>query len=474
MSEHFDVLVIGTGPGGYVSALKAAQLGAKTAVVEKKAYLGGTCLNWGCIPSKALLASAELMDHIREAKTFGVNAGDPVADWNVIQKRKDKVLAKLRGGIKGLFGARKVTLFQGAAKIEAPGKVHIEGNQGAPSHDVTATNIILATGSEPIRLPGWPDDPERVCTSDEALHWKTMPKSVVIVGGGVIGCEFAYMLQPLGVEVTIVEMMPKLLGPMDSDISNELLKVMKKRGMKIHLNTSVDDMKIVNGGVEATLGGGDKIQAERCLVSIGRRPNSKGLGLENAGIAPNKRGFIEVNDAMETGVKGLYAIGDVNGKFMLAHAASAHGVTAAINATGGSSTFNAPIPACVYTTPEVSSVGLTQEQCRERNLPVSIGAFPLGHLGKAMAAEDTTGFMKVIRHRETDEVLGVHMIGHNVTEIIAAAGVAVTQKLKTHELADVVFAHPSISEGLKEASEDALGAALHLPPRKIMRVKVAV
>lgn len=473
MSQHFQVTVIGTGPGGYIAALKAAQLGAKVAVIEKKSVVGGTCLNWGCIPSKALLASAELVHHLKDSKKMGVEInGDITINWPTMQKRKDQVLNALRGGIKGLFKGREITFFQGTAQLNGPGKIHIEGNEGAPSHDITSDNIILGTGSEPFRLPGWPTDPELVCTSDEALHWKELPKSVLIVGGGVIGCEFAMMMQPLGVEVTIVELMPNLLGFMDSHLSAELLKIMKRRKINILTGVKVEDMQTTGNGIKATLDNGKTIEAEKCLVSIGRRPNTQGIGLETVGITPNQRGFIDVNDSMETGAKGIYCIGDANGRCLLAHAASAHGEVAAYNAMGKAKSFDAPIPSCVYTYPEIASVGITQEEARNQKLPISIGAFPLGHLGKAMAANDTDGFVKVIRHRETDQILGVHMLGHNVTEMIASASVLVHSKATAHDIVDMVFAHPTMSEGFREATEDALGAALHLPPRKVLRVSV--
>jgi dihydrolipoamide dehydrogenase len=469
MSEHFDIAVIGAGPGGYVAALKAAQLGAKTAIVEKH-YLGGTCLNYGCIPSKALLSSAELIHHIRHADNWGVKvAGEVSFDWPAIQKRKDKVISQLRGGIGALFKGRKVTAFQGTATLNGPGKIAIT-SENSPAQDISADNIILATGSSPIRIPGWPEDPNFVCTSDEAVHWKDLPKRLLIVGGGVIGCEFACMCQAFGVEVTIVEMLPALLGVMDRDLGNGLLAAFKKRNITCHLDTKVQEMKLAGNVVKATLSNGTTLETDRVLVATGRKPNTRNLGLETVGIEPTQRGFIKVDDFMQTGVKGYYCIGDANGRCLLAHAASAHGVIAVENALGHTKAFTAPVPAAVYTFPEIAAVGYSEQEARDAGFPISIGRFPLSSLGKAMATNHTEGFAKVIRNRETDEILGVHMFGHNATECIAAAGALMHTKARVEEFAEVVFAHPTIGESLKESAEDALGAGLHIAPRKLIKI----
>ena len=465
MSKHFDIAVLGAGPGGYVAALKAAQMGATVAIVEQ-GHLGGTCLNVGCIPSKALLASAELLHSIRGASTMGVKvAGDVTFDWPTIQARKDKVLQTLRGGIKSLFGARKVTLFQGRAKLNGPGKVVVESKNG--KEEFTAGKIILATGSIPARIPGWPTDPERVCTSDESLHWKTLPARLLIVGGGVIGCEFACMMREFGVEVTVVELMPSLLPELDESLAEPLQKAFTKRGITIFTGTKVDSMT-ADSTVNAVLSNGQTIEADRVLLSIGRRPNTTDIGLETVGLTTD-RGFIRVDGQMETSVKGIYCIGDANGRCLLAHAASAQGIVAVENAMGHTKAFTAPIPSAVYTYPEIGAVGITQAQAKKAGIPVAIGVFPLAALGKAIAVGHTEGFVKVIKHRETGELLGVHMLGHNATECIASAGAMLHQKVSVHDLAEVVYAHPTISESIKEAAEDALGMAVHLPPRKVLR-----
>jgi dihydrolipoamide dehydrogenase len=468
MIEHFDVAVIGAGPGGYIAALKAAQLGAKTAVVEKH-YLGGTCLNYGCIPSKALLSSAELLHQISHSGDWGVKVGAVSFDWPAIQKRKDKVISALRGGVGSLFKGRKVTLFQGTAKLAGPRKIAISGEKG---QEITADHIILASGSSPIRIPGWPEDPAVVCTSDEAVHWKDLPKHLLIVGGGVIGCEFACMVREFGVQVTVVEMMPGLLPTLDKDLGTSLQQTFKKRGIVCHVDTKVQEMKVAAGLVKAVLSNGTTIEADRVLVATGRRPNTKDLGLETVGIEVSPRGFIKVDSRMRTNVPGYYCIGDANGLFLLAHAASAHGVIAVETALGHGHDFHSPIPSAVYTFPEIGSVGQTEQEAREKGLPISIGRFPIGNLGKAMATNHTDGFVKVVRHRESDEILGVHMIGHNATECIAAAGALMHTKASMHDFAEVVFAHPTIGESLKEAAEDALSAGLHMPPRKLISVTI--
>ncbi len=466
MSQHFDIIILGGGPGGYVAALKAGQMGATTALVEQ-GHLGGTCLNVGCIPSKALLASADLLHSIRGASSLGVSVTGPVGfDWSTIQTRKDKVLQGLRGGIKSLLGARKVTLFQGRGSFAEPGRVAIQSPSG--TQEITGSKVILAVGSIPARIPGWPTDPALVCTSDEALHWKDLPQRLLIVGGGVIGCEFACMMQAFGVAVTVVEMMPRLLPELDESFSDPLAKIFSRRGITCFTGAKVESLTAA-GTVRALLSNGQTVEADRVLLSIGRRPNTADIGLEKAGLTTD-RGFVRVNEYMETPVAGHYCIGDANGRCLLAHAASAHGVTAVENALGHRRPFTAPIPSAVYTFPEIGGVGMTQAQAKAAGLPVSIGAFPLNFLGKAMAVGHTEGFVKVIRHRETDAILGVHMLGHNATECIAAAGALLHKKATVHEMAEVVFAHPTISESIKESAEDALGAALHMPPRKVLRV----
>lgn len=468
MSQHFDIAVLGGGPGGYVAALKAGQMGAKVALVEKE-HLGGTCLNMGCIPSKALLASAELLHHIQHAGELGVDVVGTVSpNWPKIQSRKDKIIQVLRNGIRTLLNGRKVTLFAGRAKLDGLGKIAVE-KTGSPAECFTADKVILAVGSVPSRIPGWPGDPQIVCTSDEVLHWQTLPQRLLIVGGGVIGCEFACMMRALGVEVTIVEMLPQLLPNVDADLAKLLTRIFTKRGITSHVGVKIENLSIKGQSALARLSNDQTLEVDRVLVATGRKPNTQDLGLETVGLTTD-RGFVRVNNRMETPIKGYYCIGDANGRCLLAHAASAHGMVAVENALGHESEFNAPIPNCIYTFPEIATVGLTAEEAKAQGLPIMVGQFPLGALGKAMAANDTDGFVKLVRNRETGALVGVHAMGHNVTECIAAAGALLHQQAGVQTVADIVFAHPTISEAIKESAEDALSMALHLPPRKVLRV----
>lgn len=464
MAEHYQIAVIGTGPGGYIAALRAAQMGAKTAVVEKH-YLGGTCLNYGCIPSKALLASAELLHRMSGCDSLGVSIDGQVSfDWTKIQKRKQRVLMKFRGGIKSLLASRNIKLYNGRATLDGPGKVNVTDNAGGVE-SFTADKIILATGSIPSRIPNWPSDPEYVCTSDEALHWKDIPNRLLIVGGGVIGCEFACMMAEYGVQVTIVELMQSLLPEMDAEIGKTLETVFAKRGIKIHTGVKVESLQHEGTVVQAIISSGQQIEVDRVLVATGRVPNTRDIGLESIGIETD-RGFIRVNDKMETSVDNYYCIGDANGRCLLAHAASAQGEIAVRNALGADEQYSLPVPGAVYTFPEIASVGITEKQAEEKGIEVSVGKFPIGYLGKAMAVGEEIGFVKVIRDKQDDTLLGVHIIGHNATEMIESATAMLSLKASTKDLAEMIFAHPTLSEAIKEAAEDSFMAALHLPARK--------
>lgn len=473
MAEHYQVLVIGAGPGGYIAALKAAQLGARAAVVERH-HLGGTCLNYGCIPSKALLSSAEMLHSLRNADRWGIQvSGEIDFDWNTITAHKDRIIRQLRGGVTSLLKGRAVASLVGTARFDAPGRIVIKTAEGADQL-VTADHVIVATGSVPMRIPGWPVDPALVCTSDEAVHWAELPKRLLIVGGGVIGCEFACMMQSFGVAVTVVELLPQLLPTLDAELGTELQKTFQARGIACHLATKVEDLKIDAGAIRARLSDGTSLECDRVLVATGRRPNTGALNLERAGIRADGRGFVQVDDHLQTNVTGHYTIGDANGQSMLAHAASSQGVAAVENALGHAKPYQATIPSAVYTFPEVASVGLSEQAARDAGLPISIGRFPIGHLGKAMAARHTQGFAKVLRHRETDQLLGVHMIGHNATECIAAATPLIEQRVRLADVAEIVWAHPTIGESIKEAADDSLGVGLHLPPRQVLRVAAAM
>jgi dihydrolipoamide dehydrogenase len=473
MAEHFDVLVVGAGPGGYIAALKAAQLGAQVGIIEKH-HLGGTCLNYGCIPSKALLSSAEVLHTTRNAEKWGVSVSGEIGfDWQKITAHKDRTIRQLRGGIASLLKGRGVTQLAGLGSLDAPGRVVVSSADG-PQQLVTADRVILASGSVPMRIPGWLDDPQLVCTSDEAVHWTSLPQRLLIVGGGVIGCEFACMMQTFGVAVTVVEMLPHMLPSLDGDLGAELLKVFTGRGIACHVNTKVEELTLSGPAVTVRLSSGETLSFDRVLVATGRRPNTQALELAKAGIAADRHGFVQVNDKLETSVPNHYCIGDANGLSMLAHSASAQGVVAVENALGHKTPWQVAIPSAVYTYPEVASVGMSQREADLAGVPIAIGRFPIGHLGKAMAARHAEGFVKMIRHRESGALLGAHMIGHNATECIAAATGLLQQRVSMRELAEVVWAHPTISEAIKEAAEDSLGMGLHLAPRKVLPVPAEI
>jgi dihydrolipoamide dehydrogenase len=466
MTEPYDIAVLGAGPGGYVAALEAARLGARTLLVEK-ADLGGTCLNHGCIPSKALLSAAELLHEVSEARASGLlSSADLCHDWSAIQKRKNAAIATLRHGIEGLLAARKVAVMKGTAALAAPGHVVVEG-----VGEARAKNVIVAVGSQPALLSGWPDDPTAIATSDQALHWGTLPRRLAIVGGGVIGCEFACMMQAFGVTVTVLEMMPELLPGFDHDVAKLLAATFEKRKIGVRTGVTVTDVTREGDGIGLSLSDGTRVSADRILVSVGRTPRTEGLG---GGFDTSPKGFLRVDDALRTNVADHFAIGDVNGRCLLAHAASAQAVVAVANCLGGSKRADGVVPSVVYTFPEIGSVGLTEDKAREQGIPIAIGRFSLSHLGKAIATGHTAGFVKVLRHRETDAIVGVHMIGRGASECVAAATVAVNGGLTIADFAQTVWAHPTMSESMREAADDSLGRGLHLAPRKILRIAAAM
>ena len=461
MAEHFDIAIIGAGSGGYMAAVRAAMMGAKTAIIEKANY-GGTCLNNGCVPSKALLGPAELLHKIKDSKSLGINIETEAGfDWVAIQKRKNKIIKKLQVGIKVLFRERNITAYAGIAELDSKGKIKITSKNG--DEFITADNIIIATGSVPAMIPGWPNDGKLICTTDEALHWKQLPNKLMIVGGGVIGCEFACMMNEYGVDVTIVELKDSLLPEMDKELGEFIKEVFTNRGIKILTGKGVESVNISGDKVNAAVDG-KSIEFDKVLVAVGRKPNTENLGLENVGIE-TERGFIKVNDKMETSTSGYYCIGDANGRCLLAHAASAQGDVAVKNALGQSVEQTRPVPSAVYTYPEIASVGITCQKAEEENIPVCVGKFPIGFLGKAMAVGIDEGFVKVIRHKETGKLLGVHIAGHNATEMIESPTAMMSLGASAEELAEMIFAHPTLSEAVKEAAEDSYLRAIHLPPQ---------
>jgi dihydrolipoamide dehydrogenase len=454
----FDVVIVGAGPGGYVAAIRAAQLGASVCLIERDA-LGGTCLNRGCIPSKALIHSAELWKRVQHGAMFGVIAGGSSFDWSKAQARKNEIVTTQVQGIKTLLQAAKVEVKTGVGSLvdARTVKVVCDGAEGT----VTGNAIILAPGSEAAHIPGVQIDGERVLTSTEALRMPTLPKSFLIVGGGVIGMEFASMLSSLGTTVTVVEMLPQVLAMEDPMLVRVLQGALQKQGVTFHVNTKVEKVETSPSGVRVQIGGGTQLEAERVLVATGRSLNSRAIGLEAAGVT-TERGAILVNDRMETNIPGVYAVGDVTGLSLLAHVASMQGLVAAANATGGYAAMDYfAIPNCIYTDPEIASVGLSEAKAKEQGRAVKLGRFSFAGLGKAMCIGETAGMVKVIADAQSDKVLGVGIVGPHATDLISEAVVAVRQGLTVRQVSEAIHAHPTLPEAIAEAMHDVHGQAVH-------------
>lgn len=466
--SQFDVTVIGSGPGGYVAAIRCAQLGFKTALIEKYSTLGGTCLNVGCIPSKALLDSSE---HFENAKhnfeNHGIIINEPKADIARMVARKNEVVEMTTKGINFLMDKNKVTVFEGLGSFESATKIKISKKDGS-SESIESKYSIIATGSKPSNLPFITLDKERIITSTEALNLNEIPKHLVVIGGGVIGLELGSVYLRLGSEVTVVEFMDKIIPTMDGALSKELQKVLKKQGMKFMLSTGVQSVERNGNSVKVTAkdkkGEEVSVEGDYVLVSVGRKPYTEGLGLENAGVELDERGRVKVNDHLQTNVANIYAIGDVVKGAMLAHKAEEEGVFVAETLAGQKPHINYNlIPGVVYTWPEVAGVGKTEEQLKEEGKSVKIGNFPMRALGRSRASGDTDGFIKIIADAETDEVLGVHMIGARAADLIAEAVTAMEFRASAEDISRMSHAHPTYAEAIKEAALDATGKrAIHM------------
>jgi dihydrolipoamide dehydrogenase len=463
MEKKFDVLIIGAGPGGYVAALQAARRNASVALIERE-YLGGTCLNWGCIPTKTLIASGDVLHLAQHAAEFGVRIGGKVAaDWAAMQQRKDGVVGKLREGIAGLLKASGVMTFTGEASFLSRNTVRCTPSKGA-AVTLCADKIIVATGAAPA-MPGFLPKSPRVLDSTAALALAEIPKRLLVLGGGVIGCEFACLFARLGTAVTVVELLPEILPMVDMEIARLARREMKALGITVLTGQPLKEIAASAKGVTATVAG-ETLGADYLLAAVGRVPVTVGLNLAAAGLTPDDHGFLRVDDACRTGVPGVYAIGDVTGRIQLAHMASAMGMTAADHATGDTrARFRDDlVPNCIFTAPEIGTLGLTAEQCREQGREVRVGKFPFAALGKAMAIGETAGFVKIITDAKTDQVLGIHIIGPHATDLIAEAAPALNLEITAHELARAIHAHPTLGEAVMEAAHAVHGKALHLPP----------
>ena len=457
--SQFDVTIIGSGPGGYVAAIRAAQLGFKTAIIEKYPTLGGTCLNVGCIPSKALLDSSE---HFEKAKhefaNLGILINEPKVDLPRMIARKNEVVETTTKGINYLMDKNKVTVFQGVGSFESATKVKITKNDGS-TETIESKYIIIATGSKPSSLPFINIDKERIITSTEALNLQEVPKKLLVIGGGVIGLELGSVYLRLGAEVTVIEYLDKIIPGMDGSLSKELQKVLKKQGMKFELSTAVSAVERNGDSVKITATnkkGEVSFEGDYCLVSVGRRPYTDGLGLENAGVELDERGRVKVNDHLQTNVSNIYAIGDVVKGAMLAHKAEEEGVFVVESLAGQKPHINYDlIPGVVYTWPEVAGVGKTEEQLKEAGVEYKVGNFPMRALGRSRASGDTDGFVKILADAKTDEILGFHMIGARAADLIAEGVTAMEFRASAEDLTRMSHAHPTYAEAVKEAALDA-------------------
>lgn len=457
---QYDIAILGGGPGGYVAAVRAAQLGAKVAVVEKD-ELGGTCLNRGCIPTKALVAGAGLLNKLSEAEEFGIEVSVNKVSLEKMIARKDAVVQQLVKGIHFLFQKNKINLITGAGKLVSPTEIAVLKEDGE-TEVIQAKNIILATGSEPALISALGYDGKNVLTSTEALEMTEIPESILIIGGGVIGCEFACIYQALGVKVTIVEAMANILPLIEKEAARQLQSLLKKRGIEIHTKVMIEKVEINDGKVRAFLNNGQEIQTDKALISIGRSLNTKELGFEEVGINLGTRGEVVVDEHLRTSIPTIFAIGDITNKMQLAHVASAQGIAAVNNIMGENHEMDyRVVPSCIFTFPEVATVGITTEQAKEAGLNIKSAKFPFMAIGKAVAMGEKDGFVKIITDADNDEVIGVHIVGPHATDLIAEAALAMQKRLTAHEIAQTIHAHPTVAEAIMEAAEAVHGMAIH-------------
>ncbi len=463
--QEFDVLVIGGGPGGYVAAIRAAKNGAKTALVERKEF-GGTCLNIGCIPTKTLIAGVDVYHKARHAMEFGVKiSGEVSPDWEAMLARKDSVIKTLRGGIGSLLKAAGITVFKGHGAFTGRKTVKVVDGEGGEVEEITANKIIIASGSETL-VPGFIPKGKRVITSTELLSIPEIPESLLILGGGVIGCEFACLFAELGTKVTIVEMLDSIMPNIDRETSRVVAAQMQKMGIEIMNGKPLGDLKADDKGVSGKVGD-LTVSADYLLVSIGRKPALEGMNLAASGVKTNERGWIPVDSSCRTNVPGIFAIGDATGSWQLAHAASAMGVVAADVACGKKNAFDGSlVPGCIFTSPEIGSVGKSQEQCDKEGIETRVGKFPFAALGKAMAINETVGFCKIIADAKTDQILGVHIVGPHATDLIAEACPALHLEITAKELGKAIHAHPTLGEAMMEAAHAVHGESAHIPSKR--------
>jgi len=464
----FDLVVIGSGPGGYVCAIRAAQLGLKTAIVEKRETLGGTCLNVGCIPSKAMLQASEKFEEAaHHLAGFGVKVGKPELDFAGFMSHKDKTVKSNVDGVAFLMKKNKIEWFKGAASLAGDGKVNVALNAGGTT-TLTAKNIVLATGSDVVSLPGIAIDEKTIISSTGALSLASVPKRLVVIGGGVIGLELGSVWQRLGATVTVVEFLDRILPPMDGEVSKSMQKILAKQGMAFKLSTKVTSAKAGPKGVTLTLeaaagGSAETLEADVVLVAVGRKPYVDGLGLDRAGVKLDSRGRIETDAHFKTNVPGIYAIGDVIVGAMLAHKAEDEGMALAERLAGQAGHVNYDaIPSVVYTAPEVAAIGKTEEELKAAGVAYKVGKFPYMANGRARAMNATDGFVKILADAKSDRVLGCHIVGADAGHLIAEIAIAMEFGASSEDVARTCHAHPTLSESVKEAALSVAGRAIHM------------
>jgi dihydrolipoamide dehydrogenase len=464
--EKYDVIIIGSGPGGYVAAVRAARLGMKVACIEKEDRLGGVCLNVGCIPSKALLDSSEYYSLAKNKfSNHGINIGEISLDLDVMMQRKQKVVESLTDSVRQLLEGNKIDVFHGLAHLVSETEVEMNSADDA-SRSITATNILLATGSKPLEVKGMEFDGKHIVSSTDALAFESIPEHLVIVGGGYIGLELGSVWARLGAKVTVVEMMANIAGATDGQVARTLLRILKKQGLQIELNTKVLKAEVNDGSVRVYIekkGSQEFLTCDKLLVAVGRRPLTDGLNLTAVGVQTDAAGRIMVDETFRTSTKTIFAIGDLIAGPMLAHKASAEGRAAVENMAGHAGEVNYDaIPGIIYTWPEVASVGLTEEQLKERKIPYCVGSYPFTGAGRARCMGETDGFVKMLSHTKTDRILGVHIIGPRASDMIAEAVLAIETGASSEDIARVIHGHPTFAEALQESAMVAQECSIYV------------
>jgi len=460
--KKYDIAIIGAGPGGYVAAIKAAQEGKKVCLIDK-GHLGGTCLNVGCIPTKTLLANASVMQKIMHAEQYGIFVKEVSFDYEKMKMRKDNVVEKIRKSLEGLLLSNGIEIARGLAEFLSPKEIKVKGEHNLL---IQADDIIIATGSEPLDIPAFPCDHKKICNSTSILEITSLPKTLAIIGGGYIGCEFASLFSELGVRVIILEALDSIVMAQGPSISESLTAAFKKRKIDVQTGVFVEGIEDVPEGLHVRLKGKPAVYCDMALVAVGRKISSDKLGLEKAGVRVGEKGAIPVNEKMETNVPGIYAIGDVTGQFMLAHVASHQGIVAAAQAIGQDARmhYNA-VPAVIFTMPEIATVGMTYEMAVQEGYDAAVGKFPFQALGKSAAAIETEGFAQVIVDRKTGQILGAQVVGHEASTLIAEMGLAIANELTVECIADTIHAHPTVAEAWLEAALLANDTPIHFPPK---------